>query len=142
MIYLGRSHLEQITAAAEAAYPHECCGLLVGHRPTPGELRVTRVAASANTAAGDGTDRFEVDPQLRFDLMRQLEGSAEHIIGHYHSHPDDAARPSERDLEMAWEPELAWLIVSVVKGRAAHTSAYLPDREGGAFTRMKLIVGN
>lgn len=103
------SHLED---AARAAYPEECCGLLVGLREGEGEVRVTRAVASANMALSSRRDRFEIDPLLRIALAREVRGTPEDIVGHYHSHPDGQAVPSALDRERAWEPGLRWLIIA------------------------------
>ena len=129
MIHVPTALLREIAGAAEAAYPDECCGLLVGRRDAGGDVRVTRVAASGNETRGDAGDSFEVSPKLRFDLMRELDDGPEDIVGSYHSHPDMPAKPSERDLDMAYEPAMVWLITSVEDGRATDTTAHLMNRE-------------
>lgn len=132
--------LEAINDQAQNAYPGECCGLLAG-RPVPdGTLTVTRVVASANTAEPPAPDRFEVDPQVRFDLMRALEGTDEEVIGHYHSHPDHPAKPSDTDLAMAFEPELVWLITAVINGTAGRTRAWRLDRDAKSVEALELEV--
>lgn len=144
MIRIAQPLLDQITAAAEAAYPLECCGLLTGRGAVGGALEVLRVVPSANLAAGDRRDSFEVDPQVRFDLMRELGeiGDAapgdERIIGHYHSHPDHPAEPSARDLEMAFEPDMVWIIVGVDDGLAGVVTAHVVDPAGPAFREIPL----
>ena len=135
MILLSPSLREQITAAAEAAYPAECCGLLTGSGQT-----VTRTAPSPNVTEENADNRFEVDPGLRFALMRELQKSGERIIGHYHSHPDRPARPSEYDRKMAFEPELAWVIVSVINGKAAGIAAFMADGESNGFREIELQI--
>jgi proteasome lid subunit RPN8/RPN11 len=136
--------LDAITAAAEAAYPDECCGLLVG-RDAGGGIEVTAVEPSPNEASGSRRDNFEVSPQLRFNVMRRLDkanaagGPPERIVGHYHSHPDHPAAPSARDLEMAFEPEFVWLIVGVEKGRATSATAHLLDETAGRFREIRLV---
>lgn len=130
MIELERTHLAAIARAAEEAYPEECCGLLVGTLQD-GHRRVTRIAASANVFDGDRRKRFEVDPRLILKFQRELRDGAERLVGHYHSHPDGPATPSATDAEMAWEPDLAWLIVPVAAGRAGPPAAHEPSAEGG-----------
>lgn len=137
MIRLPPSLLAQIAAAAEAAYPAECCGLLAGDGQT-----ATRAVPGLNVAGEGVNDRFEVDPGLRFALMRELQGSGERIIGHYHSHPDQPAIPSAHDRKMAFEPELLWVIVSVMNGKTAAVAAFLPDGEGGGFKEVELRIGD
>lgn len=139
MIFLARADLKAITDAAEAVYPHECCGLLVGRREGADAIVVTRVCPSPNVTQDDARDSFEVSPQLRFDVMRALnEGGPERIVGHYHSHPDHPAQPSARDLERAWEPDLVWLITAVAGGQAIHTTAHVLDAEGRQFREVPL----
>lgn len=138
MILLSRADLKTIADAAEAAYPRECCGLLVGRREGADAVVVTRVCPSPNVTEEDARSSFEVSPQLRFDLMRELGEGPERVVGHYHSHPDHPAQPSVRDLERAWEPDLVWLITAVLGGQAIHTAAHVLDAEGRQFREVPL----
>ena len=124
MIRLTRKGLRAIAAAGEAAYPFEACGLLVG-RLRAGVYDVARVVPSRNVAidATGRKDRFEIDPKLRFDVMRACEGTEDAIIGHYHSHPDHPAEPSRTDLAMAWDKDFVWVIVAVTKDGAGAVTA-------------------
>ena len=137
MILIPHRLLRQTALAAEAAYPEECCGLLAGRDRQGGGVAVTRAVAGDNVSPGPG-DRFEVDPKVRFDLMRELEGGPERIVGHYHSHPDHPASPSERDLDMAFEPDLFWLIVAVENGAAAGARAWRLDRESRTAEEIEI----
>jgi [CysO sulfur-carrier protein]-S-L-cysteine hydrolase len=128
----------EIRQAAEVAYPKECCGLLIGSKEKDRTFTVTEIATSPNVAQGDHADRFEVDPQVRFDVMRKLGDGPEQIIGHYHSHPDHAGAPSATDLEMAFEPEMVWLIVSVENGLALRPRAHIVDPATTRFREIEL----
>ncbi len=142
MIHIPAPLLAQITVAAEAAYPKECCGLLAGRDDGSGGVRVTRVEPSPNLAEGDQRDSFLVDPKIQFDLMRDLGDGPERIIGHYHSHPDHPARPSERDRQSVFYPEHIWVIVAVEEGhaggRAGDVAAYVFDGADGDFREIGL----
>ena len=130
---LSRNDCRRIQAAAAAAYPAEGCGLLAGVAADAAAegseevtcWRVTRVVPSCNLL--NQKDRFEIDPAVRFALMRDLRGGPERLIGHYHSHPDGPACPSATDRAMAFEPELIWVIVAVANGRAETIKAYRLD---------------
>ncbi len=132
-IVMPKSLLAIIERAAEKAYPEESCGLLAGHADETGCVVVTRVRPSANVADGDRRAAFEVDPAIRFALMRELEGTGDRIVGHYHSHPDRAPEPSARDLAMVFEPDFVWLIVQVANGRAQASRAFAVDSDGPRF---------
>ena len=137
-VRLSPAQLQAIERAAEAAYPEEACGLLVGHSEPGGACRVSTVAASANVAEPPRTRRFEVDPKLRLRLERELRDSPDSIIGVYHSHPNGSAAPSETDISMIFEPDMIWLITAVADGRAGATRAYKPAEEGAAFRPLGL----
>jgi proteasome lid subunit RPN8/RPN11 len=122
--------LDQMRHQALAAFPNECCGLLVGRR---GGFCVTRILSSPNVTAGDPAHDFEVDPGLRIRLERELRGGDDAIIGHYHSHPNGEAIPSGRDLAQAYEPELLWLIMAVTRDGVSEIAAYRLSSEGGGF---------
>ena len=135
MIRLTPAQLDEIHTQAEAAYPYECCGLLAGRHEPDGVITVTRVVPSPNVlkdeAEGGGKDRFEVDPQVRFDLMRAVRDTDEDIIGHYHSHPDHPPEPSQTDIDMAFEPEMYWVIVGVQKGKSTYANVWQLERTTG-----------
>jgi proteasome lid subunit RPN8/RPN11 len=148
VIVIGHAQLRQIMDAAEAAYPNECCGLLVGHRQPNGVVEVTRVHPSANLRPQ--RDRFEIDPRLWVDLARALGKGPHQVVGLYHSHPDGPAQPSAVDLQAAWGEELVWLIVAVTAagegaaqagqtgGQAVHVTAHILDHGGRQFRPLVL----
>ncbi len=139
MLIIPNDLKSQIAEIAEQAFPHECCGLLAGtDGPTQGAVRVTRVVPAANVTEGRAEDSFEVDPQVRFDLMRALDGTDERIVGHFHSHPGGPALPSATDLKMAYETDLIWVIVSVMDGRATDVRAHGVAADGSAFHPISL----
>ena len=132
-VRLTHAQLQTIERAAEAAYPEEACGLLVGRSASGAGYRVSAVEASANVAEPPRTRRFEVDPKLRLRLERDLRESADSVIGVYHSHPDGSARPSETDRSMIFEPDMVWLITAVADGHAGATTGWRPTEDGAAF---------
>ncbi len=144
MIRLNHDAAQEIGTAATTAFPNECCGLLAGNRDSDDAISVTRVVPSRNMATGSIRDSFEVDPQVRFDLMRELadDGSDTHIVGHYHSHPNHPAVPSARDLTMAYEPDLVWVIVSVGTAGVLDIRAHRVLPDASAFQEIPLHIAD
>ena len=140
-VRLSPAQLQAIERAAEAAYPEEACGLLVGHAEPGGAWQVSAVEASANVAEPPRTRRFEVDPKLRLRLERALRESPDSVMGVYHSHPNGSAEPSETDISMIFEPDMVWLITAVTEGRAGATMAYKPTEDGAVFRPLGLDLG-
>ncbi|MDD9992676.1 MAG: M67 family metallopeptidase [Rhodospirillales bacterium] len=141
-IRLLRAQLQDIERAAEAAYPEEACGLLVGRSQPGGAWQVSAVEASTNVAEPPRTRRFEVDPKLRLRLERELRDCPDSVVGVYHSHPNGSAAPSETDISMIFEPEMVWLITAVADGKAGATKAYKPTEDGSAFRLLGLDLGS
>jgi len=124
---------KQMVDAAEAAFPAEACGLVIG-RGKGQLIRVTRVVPAGNLLATTD-DRFELDPAIRIAVEKELRdsGTKDRIVGHYHSHTDGTAEPSATDRAMAHEPELAWVIVGVLDGQAIQTLAHRMDEKRSQF---------
>jgi proteasome lid subunit RPN8/RPN11 len=132
--------LKAMVDAAEAAYPAEACGLIIGRGK--GQLvRVTRVVPAANLLAETG-DRFELDPAVRVQVERDLReaGGKDRIVGHYHSHTNGCADPSATDRAMAFEPDLAWVIIGVLDGQAIQTQAHRLDPKRGDFRPVPIRI--
>lgn len=109
------------------AYPHECCGALVGV-----DGRVSAVVALPNMTTEGPRRRFLVQPsdyRLAEQRARELGGE---LAGFYHSHPDHPAQPSQYDLAHAW-PTFAYVIVSVVQGAAADMSVWWLSDDRSTF---------
>lgn len=96
----------QLLAAARAAHPRECCGLLFGDDDT-----VHRIAPTANVAQ-DPLRAFEIDPAALIGAERAMRQGGERLIGHYHSHPNGRAEPSPRDAADAAADGRLWLIIA------------------------------
>ena len=122
-LVLSRAQDASLRAAAENAFPAECCGLLAG----TGEicLTLTEIVTAANMAT-DPQRQFMIDPQVQFDLLRRLRGSPVRVIGHYHSHPNGIAHLSRQDVSMADDPQAIWMIIALgADGRALPPAAFL-----------------
>jgi proteasome lid subunit RPN8/RPN11 len=136
IVSIADSLVLAIQKHARDARPCECCGLLTGYWADE-TLHVDAVHPSENLTSGDATRTFEVDPKLRFDLMRDEEKAGSFpIVGHYHSHPSGEAFPSETDLKMAYEAHFIWLIC----GQTADLRAFRPRPDRTAFDTLTLEV--
>ena len=139
MIKLKKLHLDQIICEAIASYPYECCGLLVGN--INGEFQnINDVVPSKNIIKNRGNNYFEINPQDRINLERKLRGTREQIIGHFHSHPDCPCTPSRMDLELAYEPKLIWIIVSILEGKFNNFAAYRLDKTAKKFSELSCEI--
>jgi proteasome lid subunit RPN8/RPN11 len=109
---IAQELLRRIEAHGVEAYPHECCGALLG-READGSREIIELVPLTNRRDDSPRNRFEVTPEdVRFAENAARAKSLE-LLGWYHSHPDHPARPSNFDREHAW-PWYSYIIVSVV----------------------------
>jgi proteasome lid subunit RPN8/RPN11 len=92
------------------AFPHECCGALLGRDGV-----VQQAHALPNTTEEGPRRRFLVRPDDYRVAEQQAGAAGLDLLGFYHSHPDHPARPSQFDLDHAW-PSFSYVIVSVMSG--------------------------
>lgn len=149
MLVLTQRQIDSLRAHAESTYASECCGLLLGHRrPDTGENvilalqpldnawtaataeQLTAFSPALAAASQDRTQssRYWIDPEDMLKAQRQARDRNLSILGIYHSHPDQAATPSECDRTLAW-PEYTYLIVSVMQGKAVDIQSWQLDPE-------------
>ncbi|MFO7170012.1 MAG: M67 family metallopeptidase [Chloroflexota bacterium] len=152
MIILNESVRREIAKHAEATYPHECVGLLLGRIEGSQKIVEAVFAAQNSWTAEVGLtdseqdhslrDRFYLEPRdyLRADKEARARGLD--IVGCYHSHPDHPAVPSERDrvgAEGVGAGTLfSFLIQSVRDGTAAELTSWLLVDEGRRFIAEEL----
>ena len=133
-----RAHIE---AHAIETYPHECCGVIVGHSTglMAGRVADGRVGVAAHRTGNLNTerarDRFTLDPKdfLRIDTEARKLGLD--IIGIYHSHPDHPAQPSETDRAAAWEG-YSYVIVAVNMGAVGDFHSF--ELQGETFKQEEV----
>ncbi len=101
-----RPVLEKMVQHARREYPLECCGLLRGRPP-----RIEQVVAVHNLR--ESQYEFFASPEALFRFFKSLRGTEDRLMGIYHSHPQSAAVPSQRDLEECFYPEASYWIVSL-----------------------------
>ncbi len=139
-VHIDNQLADIIRHAAATTYPHECCGLLTGEY-LQDDVIITGVHPSQNVTSGDPARGFEVDPKLRFDLMRLLDSMNDgtEIVGHYHSHPDHPAEPSATDLAMVYETGFIWIICAATKSGSGDLRAFKPKQDRSGFDPLECV---
>ncbi len=119
---IGAREALEIRAHLERAYPEEGCGVLLG-RERDGARRVERVLGFENRREDSRRNRYLSAPEQLLAAEREARAEGLEVLGFFHSHPDQPARPSAFDLEHAW-PYYSYLIVSVAGGRAVESRCW------------------
>jgi [CysO sulfur-carrier protein]-S-L-cysteine hydrolase len=105
LVRMNRVAFDRLLAEARANPDIECCGLLAGR-----EGIISSVLPAKN--ALQSAKAYEIAPAELFALFRRMRAEALQHLGIYHSHPKGENSPSPLDLERAFYPDAAYLIIS------------------------------
>jgi proteasome lid subunit RPN8/RPN11 len=124
MLHLSYSDYAALRAHGEETYPHECCGVLLGHSAPDGN-RVRQIVRAGNTRTDRAHDRYNIAPEELIRIQRQARTLGLDIVGFYHSHPDCPAQWSQTDFAEAHWVGCSYVITRVDQGKAAVTNSFL-----------------
>jgi proteasome lid subunit RPN8/RPN11 len=83
---------------------------------------------------------YEMDPAELIVALREIRQTGETLIAIFHSHPHGPAEPSATDIQRAYYPEAAHLIVSLSELERPQAAAFrIVDREALAV-ELHVIV--
>lgn len=120
MLQLSQRLYDEIRRHAEAAYPQECCGILVGTM----DRTVTEAIATPN-ASEHPENHYEIALLELIWAVRKARSAALEILGFYHSHPDHPAHWYATDFAEAHWIGCSYVITAVEEGMAKATNAFL-----------------
>ena len=105
VVRISRAAFERLLSEVRLNPEIECCGLLGGREG------VISAVLPARNASLESANAYEIAPGDLFALFRRLRGEGLEHLGIYHSHPRGDNVPSSRDLERAYYPDAAYLII-------------------------------
>lgn len=97
---------DRLLAMAAASPGREICGLLFGTAASIDD------AMLCDNIADDPSTTFEIDPRALITAHRAMRDGGPRLIGHFHSHPNGRAEPSNRDADAAASDGMLWLIIA------------------------------
>ena len=106
LVRIERGVFDRLLTAARANPNIECCGLLAGR-----EAVISAIFPATNALRSPKA--YEIAPQELFELFRRIRSAGLEHLGIYHSHPNGENAPSPLDIERAFYPESAYLIISM-----------------------------
>jgi proteasome lid subunit RPN8/RPN11 len=125
MIRIEAAPWAAMVAHAQASYPNECCGAMLG--TTDGENKHVREAiALENAFEGAQAARYELRPEDLLAADKAARARGMDLIGIYHSHPDCDAYFSTTDLQNSC-PWYSFVVLSIQKGEFHHANSWLPN---------------
>jgi proteasome lid subunit RPN8/RPN11 len=131
-VILPKAIAGSLARFARDAYPHECCGALLGTGST-----VVEALPIPNTSDEPKERRFKIRPEDYLHVERHAARQNLEVLGIYHSHPNHPARPSAYDLEHAW-PNLTYVILSIDAQHVRDLTAWLLNEDRSRFEPVEL----
>lgn len=104
VVRISQDVFDRLLLDARANLNIECCGLLAGR---DGLMSAVLPAKNALLSAA----AYEIAPEELFALFRRMRSEGLEHLGIYHSHPKGKNFPSATDLERAFYPEAAYVII-------------------------------
>jgi proteasome lid subunit RPN8/RPN11 len=140
VLIIPASVARQIEKEGIAAYPNECCGILIG-REAGGRRRVERLVPMKNAFdPSERYHRFAIDPLAQIEAEKSADAEGTMVLGYYHSHPDHPAVPSEYDrLHVPPWSFYSHVIVAIGQGRSKAMNAWYLDEESLQFKSVKIV---
>ena len=98
-------------------YPNEACGILAGR-----DSMVEKVYPMTN--AEPSPSFYVMESREQFRVMKEMRQEGLDLVGIYHSHTGSRAYPSSTDVSLAYYPDAAYLIVSLLDQEHPETRAF------------------
>ncbi|MHB1389876.1 MAG: M67 family metallopeptidase [Thermoleophilia bacterium] len=134
VLRLTRTQQAALVAHARSCRPEEACGILAGTRDG-GTAIVTRVFLMEN--AEHSNIFYQMESREQFQVFDEIEKEGLQLVGIFHSHPHSPAFPSGVDLELAFYPDAAYLIVSLMNDEPESHAFRIVD---GQIRKMDIVI--
>jgi [CysO sulfur-carrier protein]-S-L-cysteine hydrolase len=109
ILQIEEKTLKAIILHGRREEPNEACGYLAAKDGV-----ICRHFELTNIDAAP--DHYSLDPAEQFATIRRIREERLQLAAVYHSHPATPARPSNEDLRLAHDPNIIYVIVSLMAG--------------------------
>jgi len=116
-IVVPRVFFEHMVGHCRSVYPHEACGLLAGKSGVVEKIYEMTNLDHSNIS-------YLMDPSEQFSAMKEMRNEKNLMVAIYHSHPQSAPYPSEKDVRLAFYPDSVYIILSFLDFNHPEVRAY------------------
>lgn len=149
LFVLSERTFAAIVGHAEATFPEECCGVILGGEGSDEVHRLENIqnrlhATDPETFPRDARTAYTLDPKELEVVLEQAERRDLTFKALYHSHPDHDAYFSAEDKSCATPfgeptyPDTLQIVISVMRGKVARVAAYAWDAAVGDFVEIPM----
>jgi len=122
MITIKKSTVEAIYKQGDKEAPLEACGYLAGQ-----DEELIKRYPMYNV--DQSSDHFTLDPAEQFKVIKEARNEGLEVNAVYHTHPETPARPSEEDIRLAFDPNIIYIIASLVGEEHTIKAFRIKDKE-------------
>jgi len=122
--------MNEIKDHAVELFPNEACGILSGK-----DLLTSRIHRMTNSEPSPVS--YFMNPAEQFRVLKDIRNRGEKMLAIYHSHPVSEAYPSAKDVELAFYPDVLYIIISLTRSPAAIRGFTIKD---GNVTEKKILT--
>jgi len=106
-VLVKKSVISKIIKHAKDEIPIEACGYLAGSGRYIQEIFPMKNLDKS-------PEHFSFDPKEQFKTVKEARKKDLELLAVYHSHPASPARMSEEDKKLAYDPEMIYIIYSII----------------------------
>ncbi len=106
MINIKKKDYNILVEYSKQESPNEACAILAGKNNS-----ISRIYLMKNIQ--EQPDSFLMAPEEQFKVIKDIRKKKLEMLGIFHTHPDSPARPSIRDISMAFYTEVVYFILSL-----------------------------
>ena len=107
MIKISKDVYGQMIRHAKKGYPNEACGILAGTDPD------AAVVFYPMTNMDNASISYFMDPREQLHVFKDMRQKSLGMRAIFHSHVASEAYPSQKDVRLAFYPDVSYLIVSL-----------------------------
>ena len=131
--------LREMVACAEAGYPEEVAGLLLGSS-RDGRIHILRFLRVRNSLEAEARAySYQISSSDWQQGERDASQLAMELVGVFHTHPDHPSRPSSTDLEFAL-PNFIYIIAAIHRRKLASMRAWQLREDRSQFESCLLCL--
>ena len=107
MIQIQKKIYDEMMAHAKKGFPNEACGILAS------KANASVSAFYPMTNMDESPISYFMDPKEQLRIFKEMREKSLEMRGIFHSHVASSAYPSQKDVRLAFYPDVSYLIVSL-----------------------------
>lgn len=127
-----KAHDEMITHAKKG-FPNEACGILAGAEGRPADVFF------AMRNVDEASVSYFMDPKEQLRVFKAMRERGLEMRGIFHSHVASEAYPSQKDVRLAFYPEVSYLIASLSNMERPVLRSFRIDKETVTEEEVRLV---